>query len=341
MSLILHVDGANWRTHLAAVLGESDAQVVPVIKGNGYGFGIKVLAQEAKALNLPVVAVATVAEAQEIQSIFPGEILLLSPSASSDSGKVIHTISPHSSVFSAKLPKKFVLELLSPIHRHGFSISDLGNALEKYSKSGKCEGIAIHLPIDQKSSAADWIDKNLQSITERGIATSEFNNSVWVSHISQNDLDKLKQKWPQIIWKIRIGTKLWLGDRTALKAKAQVLDLHVISKPTSVGYRQYKVGRGWLVIASGGTSHGVGLEIASPKRDFLSQLKTLTKSLLNLFGWNPSPFSWNGKKLEFAEAPHMHVSLLTFKGKEAPKIGSELDLDVRFTTTAFDQVVFD
>jgi alanine racemase len=341
MSLILHVDGAKWRTHLAAVLGESDAQVVPVIKGNGYGFGIKVLAQEAKALNLPVVAVATVAEAQEIQSIFPGEILLLSPSASSDSGKVIHTISPHSSVFSAKLPKKFVLELLSPIHRHGFSISDLGNSLEKYSKSGKCEGIAIHLPIDQKSSASDWIDKNLQSITERGIATTEFNNSVWVSHISQNDLIKLKQKWPQIIWKIRIGTKLWLGDRTALKAKAQVLDLHVINKPTSVGYRQYKVGRGWLLIASGGTSHGVGLEIASPKRDFLSQLKTLTKSLLNLFGWNPSPFSWNGKKLEFAEAPHMHVSLLTLKGKEAPKIGSELDLDVRFTTTAFDQVIFD
>jgi alanine racemase len=341
MSLILHVDGAKWRTHLAAVLGESDAQVVPVIKGNGYGFGIKVLAQEAKALNLPVVAVATVAEAQEIQSIFPGEILLLSPSASSDSGKVIHTISPHSSVFSAKLPKKFVLELLSPIHRHGFAVSDLGNALEKYNKSGKCEGIAIHLPIDQKSSAADWIDKNLQSITERGIATTEFNNSVWVSHISQNDLIKLKQKWPQIIWKIRIGTKLWLGDRTALKAKAQVLDLHVISKPTSVGYRQYKVGRGWLLIASGGTSHGVGLEIASPKRDFLSQIKTITKSLLNLFGWNPSPFSWNGKKLEFAEAPHMHLSLLTFKGKEAPKIGSELDLDVRFTTTAFDQVIFD
>ena len=341
MSLILHVDGAKWRTHLAAVLGESDAQVVPVIKGNGYGFGIKVLAKEAKDLNLPAVAVATVAEAQEIQSIFPGEILLLSPSASSDSEKVIHTISPRSSVFSAKLPKKFVLELLSPIHRHGFAVSDLGNALEKYSKAGKCEGIAIHLPIDQKSSAADWIDKNLQSITERGIATTEFNNSVWVSHISKNDLIKLKQKWPQIVWKLRIGTKLWLGDRTVLKAKAQVLDLHAIDKPTSVGYRQYRIGRGWLVIASGGTSHGVGLEVASPKRDFLSQLKTLTKSLLNIFGWNPSPFSWNGKKLEFAEAPHMHLSLLTLKGKEAPKIGSDLDVDVRFTTTVFDQVVLD
>jgi hypothetical protein len=197
------------------------------------------------------------------------------------------------------------------------------------------------LPIDQKSSAADWIDKSLQSIAERGIDTSEFNNSVWVSHISENDLAKLKLKWPQIVWKIRIGTKLWLGDRTSLKAKAQVLDLHAIEKPTSVGYRQYRVGRGWLVIASGGTSHGVGLEIATPKRDFLSQVKALTKSFLNLFGWNPSPFSWNGKKLEFAEAPHMHLSLLTFKGKNAPKVGSELDVDVRFTTTAFDQVVFD
>jgi hypothetical protein len=341
MSLILHVDGAKWRAHLATVLAESDAQIVPVIKGNGYGFGKKVLAKEAKDLNLPVVAVATVAEANEIETVFPGEILLLSPSASSDSERFIHTISPHSSVFSEKLPKKFVIELLSPIHRHGFALSDLGNALEKYSKGGKCEGIAIHLPIDQKSSASEWIDKSLQSIAERGIDTSEFNNSVWVSHISENDLAKLKLKWPQIVWRIRIGTKLWLGDRTSLKAKAQVLDLHAIEKPTSVGYRQYRVGRGWLVIASGGTSHGVGLEIATPKRDFLSQVKALTKSFLNLFGWNPSPFSWNGKKLEFAEAPHMHLSLLTFKGKNAPKVGSELDVDVRFTTTAFDQVVFD
>ena len=341
MSLILHVAAEKWRTHLATVVANSEAQVVPVIKGNGYGFGIKVLAQEAKDLNLPIVAVATVAEAQEIQSVFPGEILLLSPSAHSDSEKVIHTISPHSSVFSAKMPKRFVLELLSPIHRHGFSVSDLGNALDKYSKSGKCEGIAIHLPIDQKTSASDWIDKNLRSITERGLATTEFNNSVWVSHISKKDLNKLTKNWPEIIWKIRIGTDLWLGDRGALKVKAQVLDLHAIDKPTAVGYRQYRVGRGWLVIASGGTSHGIGLEIATPKRDFLSQLKTLTKSFLNLFGWDPSPFSWNGKNLEFAEAPHMHLSLLTLKGKAAPKISSEIDVEVRFTATKFDQVVFD
>ena len=341
MSLILHVDGAKWRNHLATILSESDAQIVQVIKGNGYGFGKKVLAQEAKDLNLPVVAVATVAEANEIESVFPGEILLLSPSAHSDSEKVIHTISPHSSVFSAEMPKKFVLELLSSIHRHGFAVSDLGTALEKYSKSGKCEGIAIHLPIDQKSSAAEWIDKSLQSITERGIATTEFNDSVWVSHISENDLVKLKKNWPEVIWKIRTGTKLWLGDRTSLKAKAQVLDLHAIHRPTRIGYRQYQVGRGWLLVVSGGTSHGIGLEITTPKRDFLSQLKSLTKLFLNLFGWNPSPFSWNGRKLEFAEAPHMHVSLLTLKGKAAPKIGSSIEVDVRFTTTTFDQVVFD
>lgn len=105
MSLILHVAAEKWRTHLATVVANSEAQVVPVIKGNGYGFGKKVLAQEAKNLNLPVVAVATIAEAEEVQSVFPGEILLLSPSAHSDSERVIHTISPHSSVFSEKRQK--------------------------------------------------------------------------------------------------------------------------------------------------------------------------------------------------------------------------------------------
>ncbi|MEI7798050.1 MAG: alanine racemase [Actinomycetes bacterium] len=341
MSLTLHVAAEKWRTHLTALVANSEAQVVPVIKGNGYGFGKKVLAQEAKNMNLAVVAVATIAEAQEVQSVFPGEILLLSPSAHSDSEKVIHTISPHSSIFSAKMPKKFVLELLSPIHRHGFSVSELGNALDKYSKSGKCEGIAIHLPIDQKSSASEWIDKNLRLIVEREIDTTEFNNSVWVSHLSENDLINLKKNWPQIIWKVRIGTDLWLGDRGALKVKAQLLDLHAIQSPTRVGYRQYRIGRGWLLVVSGGTSNGIGLEVATPKRDFISQAKTLTKSFLNTFGWNPSPFSWNGKKLEFAEAPHMHVSLLTLKGKAAPEIGSVIDVEVRFTATTFDQVVFD
>ena len=87
MSLILHVAAEKWRTHLATVVANSEAQVVPVIKGNGYGFGIKVLAQEAKNLNLPVVAVATIAEAEEVQSVFPGEILLLSPSTHSDGEK--------------------------------------------------------------------------------------------------------------------------------------------------------------------------------------------------------------------------------------------------------------
>jgi len=33
--------------------------------------------------------------------------------------------------------------------------------------------------------------------------------------------------------------------------------------------------------------------------------------------------------------------LLTLKGKAAPEIGSVIDVEVRFTATTFDQVVFD
>jgi hypothetical protein len=38
MTLTLHIDGARWRANQAAVLADTPG-LVPVIKGNGYGFG--------------------------------------------------------------------------------------------------------------------------------------------------------------------------------------------------------------------------------------------------------------------------------------------------------------
>ena len=46
MSLTLHVDGARWRAHLHGTL-ESMPGLVPVAKGNGYGFGLARLARKA------------------------------------------------------------------------------------------------------------------------------------------------------------------------------------------------------------------------------------------------------------------------------------------------------
>ena len=48
MTLTLHVDGARWRANQAAVLSDTPG-LVPVIKGNGYGFGRARLAGQATA----------------------------------------------------------------------------------------------------------------------------------------------------------------------------------------------------------------------------------------------------------------------------------------------------
>jgi len=46
MTFTLYVDEQRWRAHLRATLA-SEAAIVPVIKGNGYGLGNQRLAAEA------------------------------------------------------------------------------------------------------------------------------------------------------------------------------------------------------------------------------------------------------------------------------------------------------
>lgn len=53
MTFSLHVDAAKFRSHLVSVMNgyaSSGADLVPVIKGNGYGFGRGILAGEASGL---------------------------------------------------------------------------------------------------------------------------------------------------------------------------------------------------------------------------------------------------------------------------------------------------
>ena len=78
MPLSLHVDGQKWRSHLSAMISAKPG-LVPVIKGNGYGFGLEFLGAEATRLGVETVAVGLASEVAKVRAAFSGEIIVLSP----------------------------------------------------------------------------------------------------------------------------------------------------------------------------------------------------------------------------------------------------------------------
>ena len=78
MSLTLHVDGAKWRAAQDAALA-ANPSLVPVIKGNGYGFGQDLLCAEAGRLGVSLIAVGTYAEVPGALATFAADILVMEP----------------------------------------------------------------------------------------------------------------------------------------------------------------------------------------------------------------------------------------------------------------------
>ena len=71
MALILRVDGDRWRAHLQG-MHERHPRLVPVAKGNGYGFGLGRLARKSQWLGVDTLAVGTYEELPHVEQRFDG-----------------------------------------------------------------------------------------------------------------------------------------------------------------------------------------------------------------------------------------------------------------------------
>jgi alanine racemase len=76
MPLTLYVDLAAWHQHLKAKVAE-DPDLVPVAKGNGYGFTVPLLARTAAGPGVERIAVGSAQDATAVLPVFPGEVLVL------------------------------------------------------------------------------------------------------------------------------------------------------------------------------------------------------------------------------------------------------------------------
>src|SRR3954466_5521432 len=239
MPLTLYVDGPRWRSHLTEVR-DAHPGIVPVLKGNGYGFGLDRLAARAAWLGVDTVAVGMYAEVAPVVSAFRGNVMVLSPwrpfetRAVFDS-HVIHTVGrldDLEALAEREGRPRVVLERLTSMRRHGFSARDLRQATGLLADRVAVEGVAMHLPISKGSHLAE-VNRLMTDVVAAGLPT----NRVYVSHLTDAELGTLRQSYPDYEFRPRIGTQLWLGDRETLRVCATVLDVHPVERGDVFGYR--------------------------------------------------------------------------------------------------------
>jgi len=385
MAFAVTIDGQRWRDHQdsvsVAVQRAAGSPIVPVVKGNGYGLGQRLLAEEAVRLGVDTVAVGNVFEIDEVAEYGSFDIVVLEPFEPRDAfaaeawwrlgqrlhaGRIIRTIASREALLAlADGPGsvRVVLEAQTSMHRFGFDEAELLRILADPDvrhafARGKVlvEGLALHLPIAQPADEVDPRGAALGTARVREVvrwaglwqAETEVwsgHNSpairVWVSHLDDDEMVAVVRSVTDIDLRPRIGTRLWLGERSALRAAGTVLAVHPVPVGTHVGYRQRTGPKdGTLIVVSGGTAHGIGLSAPTPAASVRQRVVTAGTGALDAAGRALSPFRWEGKQRWFAEPPHQHTSMIWLpKGCVIPAVGDRMAADVRFTTSRFDAVL--
>lgn len=340
MTLRLTVATHEWH-EAQARLQEQVPGLVPVAKGNGYGFGLDALAREANRMRAGVVAVGI---AQEVTTVrlagWRGDVVVLNPWRPFDElamslledPKVITTVSRAEDVaaLARTHPRsRVVLELDTTMHRHGMATAELAGL-----DIGELhfEGWSIHLPATGSLQEATALAE---------AAVGRRRGALWVSHLSVADYRMLRTNIG-VRTHMRIGTRLWLGAPETLTTTATVLDVHPIRRGGRLGYHQARAPRdGFIVVASGGTAHGIALAAPVPQRNLRQRFNTVADGLMRATGSTLSPFTIAGRKRPFAEPPHMHSSMLFVAGSDpGVAVGDDIPVTCRMTTTRFDEIVW-
>lgn len=338
MTLRLTVSRNQWRAHQRSLLAEVPG-AVPVVKGHGYGFGLVVLAREASSLSTDAIAVGIAQEVATVRAAgWVRDVVVLNPWRPGDTAatdlladpRVITMVSRTSDLEAIRTSHphaRVQLEIRTSMQRHGITPDTLPNDLG----SLRFEGWSIHLPSEGSLTEATELARKALRCRK---------GAIWFSHLSVPDYRVLRTSLG-VQTRMRIGTRLWIGDPSAFEVTADILDVHSIRRGQPFGYHQARAPRdGFVVVASGGTSHGIAMAAPATQRTFRQRAITLAEGMQEATGRALSPFSIGGRKRPFAEPPHMHSSMLWVAGPTAGvEVGDAVPVTCRMTTTTFDEVI--
>jgi Alanine racemase, N-terminal domain len=346
------LDQERWRAHQRTVAGS--APLVPVAKGNGYGFTLPRLAAEAQRLGVDTIAVGTPPEVAQMRDGFAGDVVVLQPFDGADplavelarDPAVITTVSRIgdleriATLTGDGAAPRVLVEVLTSMRRHGLPPDRL-SVVRDYARRVRLEGWTIHLPMraEGRYAEAESLGRSALSATAAPL---------WLSHLPAEDVSALSRQLggssgTPVPVRLRLGTWLWLGDPGSFRVTASVLDVHSVRRGDRAGYRQRRCpGDGWIVVVAGGTAQGIGLEAPTPARSIRQRAVSLATGSLEAAGLALSPYTIAGKKRWFLEPPHMQSSLVFLpRSVSPPAIGDEVPVQVRLTTATVDRIVAD
>lgn len=300
VTVTLTVRTAPWRAHVARIANDVDG-LVPVVKGNGYGFGRIALARLASEF-CDTVAVGTIHELDGLPDGLHAVVLtptLVAPTSTTP----ILTIGSRSHTDALDgWPGRVLVKLESSMHRYGGTVQLAEVARQR---GLNVVGVSLHPPLaGSPSEHADEVRRVLDQV--------DPDLTVWVSHLDPSLYATLPTTHQ---YRMRLGTSLWHGDKSCLQLSADVLDVRRIRSGTPAGYHQAPAAcDGHLVMVGAGTANGV-----------------------TTLGDGRSPFHFQRARLALHEAPHMHTSMAFVpEGATVPDIGQRVDVQRPLTMTTVD-----
>ena len=328
MTLRLTIDETRFGAHVGS-LHDAVANLVPVVKGNGYGIGRAELTRRA-ARRAEEIAVGTVHEAAQFlqYEARAADVLVLTPALHLPVGDDERSLLPPNAVLTvghdAHLAAlvtggwtgRVAVKLASSMHRYGASVEECARLVGLVDRAGlEVHRFVLHTPLlgeaYTETDALGEIEAWLEHLDPR-ITLS-------VSHLTIPGFQGLVARHPERRFNLRAGTALWHGDKSFLHLTADVVDVRPVEAGGRAGYRSATVERtGSLVMIGAGSAHGVG--------DLPGGL---------------SPFHHHRRRLALLEAPHMHTSMaMVPAGHPVPEIGEWVDVQRPLIGVVPDEVLW-
>ncbi len=319
MTVRLTVQRAEWAAHVDVVAGQYGHGLVPVVKGNGYGFGRALLHDMVAAAGGDRVCVGSVHELHDVPTALTPVVLTPTLIAPLDSRPILTVGNAHHVGALDGWPGRVIIKLASSMRRYGAEPDDLPSLLHSVADAGlDVEAFGIHLPLvgDDGERVAE---------IEAWLPLLPSGTPLWVSHLTPATFAALRAAHPEREIFVRVGTALWHGVPRGpfLHLDADVLETRAVLAGETAGYHHAVVPHDGTLIAIGaGAATGVApLDDADPARR--------------------SPFHFARHRLTLLEPPHMHTSLAVVpSGQPCPKVGDRVDVQRPLISTFVDEVVW-